>query len=57
VIFLLGRAPPLYPTPLDAYGTSPSPYWNPKYATGHGTSQCGGLREQNSCQCEACFTR
>jgi len=26
-------APFTTPHPLDTYGTSPPPYWNPKYAT------------------------
>jgi len=29
-----GPAPSTTPS-LDAYGTLPSPYWNPKYATGN----------------------
>ena len=30
IFFLL---PPPHPTHLNVYGTSPPPYWNPKYAT------------------------
>ena len=30
--------PVVWPTPLDAYGASSPPYWNPKYATGNNYS-------------------